>query len=153
MKQIPLTQNKFALVDDKDYEYLSKFTWQCNKGYARRSWRENGIVKNQLMHREILKAPVGRQVDHVNGNRLDNRRSNLRLCTAQGNNRNVNSRIGISGYKGVQWYSKIKKWSAVITVNYKHKYLGSFDDPKDAAKAYNKAAIEHFGEFAKINNL
>lgn len=152
-KTIELTQSKFTLVDYEDYEYLSQFKWQFNKGYARRSWRKNNKIFNMSMHRAIMNPSEKEQIDHINGDKLDNRKENLRICTSTGNNRNVNSHKGISGYKGVHWYKKVGKWAAFITINYKHKYLGSFNEKADAALAYNKAAKKYFGEFAKLNEL
>lgn len=153
MKYIPLTQGKQTLVDDADFEIFSQWKWQLNGKYARRSWRENGKVKNMTMHRLIMNPSKDMQIDHINGDKLDNRKENLRITDSIGNNRNVNSKIGKSGYKGVGWYEKTKKWGAVITVDYKHIWLGGFEDPREAAKAYNNAAIKYFGEFARLNLL
>ena len=157
MKKIELRgkigKGKFTLVDDSDFEWLNQFKWQSTQGYARRSWKENGKTKNLSMHREIIKPLIGEQVDHINGNKLDNRRENLRICASQGNNRNANTKRGISGYKGVHWYKRDQRWVAFLTIDDKHKYLGYFDDPKEAAKAYNEGAKKYFGEFAKLNQL
>lgn len=91
-------------------------------------------------------------VDHINGDTLDNRRSNLRLCTVSGNNHNrMKSKNNTSGYKGVSWLKQNQKWRAYIKVNSKDKHLGCYLDKEDAARAYDKAAKEYFGEFARLN--
>jgi len=104
------------------------------------------------MHREILDAPDGMQIDHVNGNGLDNRVANLRLCTATQNQRNAVKRAnGSSRFKGVDWNKRQKKWRARITINKRTILIGRYCDEFRAAKAYDKKAIELFGEFANIN--
>jgi hypothetical protein len=151
-KSIPLTQGKFALVDDEDYGWLSQWKWCFLKeGYAVRAKRipNNGLV---YMHREILQTPPGIETDHINGNKLDNSRKNLRICTTSKNQANGDKApSNCSGYKGVSWSKKEKKWRAQITHDKKVLFLGSFVNPKVAAQAYDKAAVELFGEFAKTN--
>lgn len=152
MKQIPLTQNKVALVDDEDWELVSQYKWyahKCdNQFYARTNIYKEGKRTLLSMH-QLLTG--GKLIDHINGNGLDNRRENLRPCTTQQNGQNSTSRIGTSSYKGVSFDARRNKWFARIYVEKKNKFLGYFADEKIAAIAYNKAATEYFGEFAKLN--
>ena len=105
------------------------------------------------MHNHILQAPLGLEVDHIDGNGLNNRRENLRLASHSQNLANQKrSRIGCSSkYRGVSWFKRTGIWIAQITVRYHHRGLGYFKDEKDAARAYDKAALEAFGEFAVLN--
>lgn len=159
MKQIPLTQGKFALVDDADYErVIAMGSWQLHtNGCAAKKVRyyENKKISSVLrMHRFITDAPKDMVVDHKNGNRLDNRKCNLRICTQAENRRNsLKSRNNATGYKGVTFNVKNQKYVSQIGVNYKHLYLGSFICPIEAARAYNAAAIIHYGEFARLNEI
>jgi|SRR5690606_5995401 len=152
-KEIPLTQGKVAIVDDEDFEWLSRYRWAYNKrlGYAQRSIRKDGKLASLAMHRAIMQPPPGMQVDHINGDRLDNRRCNLRIVTNQQNSFNRQPQKATSQYKGVGWYKPYQKWRAKIKINGKTKHLGYFDDEKEAALAYDRAARELFGEYAKTN--
>ena len=145
--ELRLTQGKVAIIDIDDLELLNRWKWHHNKGYPRRV--EKGEVI--LMSRFITKAPKGMVVDHINGNPLDNRRSNLRVCRQQDNQHNRASKVGSSKYKGVSWNKWQKIWEAYIVVNSKQLYLGKHKDEKQAALAYNAAAAKHFGEFARLN--
>jgi hypothetical protein len=157
MKRIPLSQGKFALVDDSDYEWLNQWKWSVNgakaRPYAMRKDWSFPKGKTVLMHRLIANPPKGFVVDHIDGNTLNNCRSNLRVCSYSQNLANsiVNRLANKSGYKGVCWKKKEKKYSAQITVNYKAIHLGYFKNPVEAAKAYDNAARKYFGEFAKTN--
>jgi len=159
MKEIPLTQGKVALVDDEDYEYLIQWKWyylknNYNSGIAVRSIyssllkRTTGCIR---MSRELLKAPNGIEVDHINHDTLDNRRRNLRLATAQQNMRNRRPQRHSSKYKGVSWNKRRQTWRVQITINRNMKTLGYFKSETEAATTYNKAAIELFGKFAWLN--
>lgn len=101
-----------------------------------------------------MNAAPNEQVDHINGDGLDNRKSNLRICNGSQNRCNKGKpKNNTSGYKGVTWHTPNKKWVAQIAVNGKHSYIGSFKTKEEAAKAYNKKAKELHGEFARLNNL
>lgn len=156
MKEIPLTQNKIALVDDEDYERINQYKWYAQwSGWQWRSVRNQYIGKGKAamiyMHREILNAPKGIPVDHRDGNGLDNRKENLRLCTTQQNARNLinahkDNRYGI---KGVSYNKFAKKFHAQIRVDNKRIHLGYFNVLGDADSAYRKAEEKYFGEFAR----
>jgi len=155
-KEIPLTQGKVAIVDEADFGYLSQFKWCASKGkttyYAMRSLVHNGKNTTIYMHRAIMNPPFDLQVDHRNMDGLDNRRANLRICTNSQNHMNAKKRGGhSSSYKGVSWRKARRKWRARIMVNKTEEVLGSFDDEREAANAYNARAKELFGEFAKLN--
>ncbi len=154
MKRIRLTHNKVALVDDKWFPYLSQFSWQARydrttgKYYAARQVRRKFI----RMHREILNAPDGLHVDHVNGNTLDNREKNLRLATSAQNAWNRDKyRNNTTGYKGVTCDKERGKFRAQITVHGKSISLGRFDDPREAALAYDQAVRQYHGPYGCTN--
>jgi len=155
MKRIRLTQGEFAIVDDADFEYLNQWKWYFKKypktGYATRAPWENGKQYTLFMHTLILKTPKGMCSDHINGNGLDNRKSNLRTCTYQQNAFNRKKRQNMtSRFKGVNWHKGNRKWEAGIKINGRRIYLGEFDLPIEAAMAYKKAALEYHGEFARL---
>lgn len=147
MREIPLSRGKVALVDADDYEWLSIHKWHyTSAGYANSS-------KLGYMHRFVLGLTESALVvDHINGNKLDNRRANLRLATRAQNVMNQRtSAANSSGYKGVSWDKDVKKWRAYLTYQKKRVYLGLYEDAEDAAQAYNTKATELFGEFAFHN--
>jgi hypothetical protein len=148
---IQLGNAKFALVDEGDFLILNAHRWSEYKGYSHRSSREDGICIRYSMHREIINAPPGVEVDHINGDRLDNRRSNLRLATRAQNAANKVNRLGsISGYRGV-FPTRGGKWQSMITFNQKQLYIGTFEDPVMAAMWYDEWARSYFGEYARLN--
>lgn len=156
MKQIPLTKGLFAIVDDAGYERASKFKWCAQKigtkYYAVRGVCYKGKANTILMHRFLTGATSGILVDHKNGNGLDNRNINLRLCTVQQNLQNRPAQQNnTSGFKGVSYDKNRNKWTASICIKRKRKYIGRFNNKIDAAKAYDDAAKLHFGEFAFLN--
>lgn len=154
MAIIPLSKGKHAIVDDADFEYLSQWKWMCSStGYAVRHRTINKKTITIRMHRELIDVPDGMFADHVNGNRLDNRRANLRVCTHAQNQHNYRSTKNMWGYKGVAARIKGKSWHARIKVNGKTVHLGHFDSIIAAARAYNDAALHYFGEFACLNDL
>ena len=154
MNLIPLTQGKVAIVDDADFEWLSQFRWHYHHGgYAERNVPINGEYRMITMHREIMRTPLGMDTDHINGNKLDNRRENLRICTRHENTWNQPIRSNnTSGYKGVSFERYYQKWAAYICVEYKQLRLGHYDTPEEAAREYDKAARIHYGEYARLNN-
>lgn len=160
MKQIPLTRGKFSIVDDDVFEFLSQWKWLCTTdGYAARQQHIsyfNGKKKNKLikMHNVIMNPPDGMEVDHRDPtNKLDNRRDNLRNCTGAQNRMNRRPFKGkVSEYKGVWWRKDRKRWVAEITIDGKKIQLGHFAREEDAAQAWNFAALEHHGEFARLNH-
>lgn len=154
VKEITLTKCKISLVDDADYEKISIWKWHYSNGYAmRRETIAQGQSKIVLMHRVILGLDSDR-IDHQNRNTLDNRRINLRPATAKENAYNAcNHSDSKSGYKGVHWRKDNKKWKARIHYDGRQIHLGTFIDPKEAAKAYNAAAIKFYGQFAYLNEV
>ena len=158
MKEIKLTQGQAALVDDEDYEQAIKAgSWWVKYDKARDVFIAEGWIdgKRIYMHRFIMDAPPGKDVDHQNHDTLDNRRNNLRLCTRAENLQNMRrgQRNGHSQYKWVSWDKSCNKWQANITRNYKNYKLGRFDCEREAAQAYNQAALQYFGEFAYLNDI
>jgi len=165
MNKIELTQGKSAIVDAEDFDRVSEFKWHYLKvatGYAHRKQHigyKDGkrIRKNIYMHRFIIGVEDSKvHVDHINHDTLDNRKSNLRLCTHVENMRNQKNRKGGSSkYKGVykRRDNRVKPFTAQIQFNYKNIYLGTFATERDAAIAYNKAALHYFGEFALLNDV
>lgn len=165
-KTIPLTAGRVAVVDDADYEWLSRWKWWFSPGVkikdegyaARKTTMVNGKRTTIAMHRQIMGAKPGEQVDHVNGDKLDNRRANLRPATRSQNGSN---RIKFRGrkeggaytsrFKGVSWNRRYGKWYAHIGINRKRFHLGRFDDEIEAAKAYDAKAIELHGKYALLN--
>ena len=155
-KKIPLTQGKFAIVDDEDYERVNQYKWCAFKSaygvyYAMRF--EN--KKNIPMHRFILGLGDKKiLVDHIDCDGLNNTKSNLRESTHAQNGRNRGKQANnTSGYKGVFWNKGAKKWIPAIRVDKKMIALGCFDCKIEAAKAYNEAAIKYHGEFARLNEI
>jgi hypothetical protein len=163
MKEIEINSKvhgkQVVLVDDEDYEELSKYTWVVSKGqktlYANRSFMINYVTTIIPMHRAIMGLEKGdrRTVDHIDGNGLNNQKYNLRICTKKENSRNIvkneSDSKKTSKYKGV--FKRNNLYFAVIMVDYKYISLGSFRKEEDAALAYDLAALKYFGEFASTN--
>lgn len=157
---VPLTFNQVALVDEEDLPLIHDYRWRAAKtshcrfyyAVAEGTVRGGTARKTIYMHRLILGARPGQFVDHINGNTLDNRRSNLRFATSAENamNRGLN-RTNRTGYKGVSFHRRDQVWEAWIRKNGKGRYLGRFSNPEDAARAYDMAALQMFGEFARLN--
>jgi len=143
---IPLPNGIYALVDEEDYERVSQYNWNCDgRGYV----SNNTVGK---LHRFIMNITDPKiKIDHKFHNKLDNRKSQLRICTHAENMRNTRSNKGTSKYKGVNWFRASKKWCAEITYNRKNIKIGYFDNEKDAARAYDAKAKELHKEFAHLN--
>lgn len=162
-KFIKLNKDQYAIVDAEDSKELNKYNWflrlptGSNTQYAQRNnWckKSKKHLTPLKMHRVIMNAQKDEIVDHINGNGLDNRKSNLRICTTRQNNRNQRPQIGRSSkYKGVYWKKDRSKWRANIKTYGKSKHLGYFIEEVEAAKAYNKAALELFGEYSLLNEV
>lgn len=159
MKKIQIQNAKkeeiFAIVSDEDYEKISKYKWHLHtKGYAMRiATKADGekIGKTILMHREIMNFPE-MQIDHADGNKLNNTRENLRECTQKENCQNRKARENTSSkYKGVVKVNQ--KWRARICISGKIHHIGYFETEEAAAKSYNQKAKENFGEFALLNKI
>lgn len=160
MKEIKLTQGKVALVDDEDYGWLNQWKWYAFNGhrdnkYAARDIRINKDNKKVIfMHRFILDCPWNMFVDHINHNGLDNRRSNIRLCSHRQNCFNKSpKRNGTSKYVGVYLDTRnlSKMWRSAIFMGVKKIHLGYFKTEEEAAAAYDRMAIKLYGEFANLN--
>lgn len=156
-REIPLSQGKVAIVDDEDFEWLSQWKWSAarrGKPGNRQIWYAVRCVwdgeRNHaiLMHRLIAGAVRGELVDHRNHDGLDNRRVNLRAGTQSHNMANSRRHLdSVSKFKGVWWHKQNRKWCA----EFKGKKLGLFADEATAAKAYDKAALAHWPDYAAIN--
>jgi hypothetical protein len=162
MKKIPLTQGLFAIVDDEDFKRLSKFKWWAERDHSTRSVRArrySHLIKTDtgklrkiyvFMHNEILANQHSGRVDHINLDTLDNRRSNLRLCSHKQNCRNRRMRSdNTTGFKAVK--KNKKGFGAFISTDQGRVWTGTFRTAIEAARAYNEAAKKHYGEFARLN--
>jgi hypothetical protein len=158
MKTLPLTKGLHALVDDGDFDFLNQWKWTAYgrfpKCYAARRVERKGIDRLVFMHREIADAKEGEDIDHIDTDSLNNQRYNLRRCTQSQNNANQPmSKSNTSGFKGVSLNKRDGKWWASIRVNRRLIHLGRFPSPKDAALAYDEAALRLRGEFARTNRM
>lgn len=152
---IPLTRGKFALIDAADFDLIRGYKWYCDvsqagKHYARCGFWQEGKVKSLRMHRLILGVPTETEVDHRNGDGLDNRRRNLRVATTSDNNCNRVSGRRKSPYRGL-YLNRHGKWTARCKKNGLTRKSASFGCPEDAARAYDQMAREMHGAFAFIN--
>ncbi len=151
-KEITLSRSKVAIVDDADYEWLSQWKWlYITSGYAVRRYMVNKKQRASSMHRLIMNAPADMEVDHINRNKLDNRRCNLRFATTAQNQQNRTPTLHTSVFKGVtrsRW-----GWKVTIATGGKNVHLGYHPTQRIAAAIYNIAAIRYFGEFASLNDL
>lgn len=153
-REIPLSRGLVALVNEIDYErVIAVGKWYANPSgstfYARKNFWRGGRCLSIRMHNLITGL---RYVDHANGNGLDNRRSNLRAASDTQNAQNRGLRSdNSSGFKGVSWHARGQYWTACIGDGVKQRYLGHFNDREEAARAYDAAAVQLFGEFARTN--
>ena len=143
------------MVDDEDYERLNQYKWsEDGNGYAQRRCVVNGRASVTQMHRDIIDAPEGMVRAHIDGNGLNNTRANIRICMQQENTFNrAASKNNTSGYKCVTLHNQTGRWKSYIKVNYKQISLGCYATREEAASAYNYAAIDHYGKFARLNIL
>lgn len=160
MKKISLTQGKFALVDDDDFERVNRLKWFAGwSPHRRKFWAGTNpgprkTRKTIFLHRFLMDAPRGIQVDHINGDPLDNRKCNLRLCTNQENSRNRGkNKNNTLGYKGVNRIKSGKeyRYQAGIGIGGGKLYIGLYKNIEDAARAYDEQAKKLHGEFARLN--
>lgn len=148
MKYIPLSMGKFAKVDDEEYQRLIQYRWHYNNGYAK-TWHKGKRVR---MHRLIMNAPAGVNVDHRDHDKLNNQKFNLRLCTLIENNRNgVLRKDNTSGYKGVSIDPSTGYWRPSVYLNGKALYFGQYSDKRHAALAHDLWATDLYGEFVSTN--
>ncbi len=156
---IPLSQGKFTIVDTEDFEYLNQWKWYLSHyGYAVTTWREgsgkDAVYRKIYMHRLLMKTPEDMETDHINRTPLDNRKSNLRNCSHQQNQSNRAKQVNnTSGYKGVVWHKQQQKWWARVTFKGKQISLGLHNTAEEAAKAYDKGAQLHHGEYVLTNGV
>lgn len=161
MKEMLLTQGKVALLDDEDFERLSKWKWFARslKGrgwYAGRNIHRPGMSPRMVyLHREVLRAGPGEEVDHINGDGLDNRKANLRLCAHAENIRNKakTEKAKTSRYKGVYFDRSRGRWAAQVMLDRRTVFAKRFDTELQAALAYNEAAVRFHGAFALLNTI
>jgi hypothetical protein len=157
MKTLPISNGYSVLIDDEDLELVQQFHWQPDIRpwaiYAMRTAKKNGKQYKMRMHRLIMGVLDDHyvKVDHKNGNGLDNRKENLRVCSNSQNLMNSVKPKGNNRFKGVYYRERNKKFQAMIKAEGKRLHLGLFTSEEDAARAYNDAALTYFGEFAKLN--
>jgi hypothetical protein len=145
------------LIDYEDLALLKIYRWFVSTtGYVVKNFYQSKprIESMEYMHRLIFNPSKKESIDHINGNKLDNRKINLRICIAKENGKNLNlKRTNKSGYKGVSWDKEKNKWLSKITSDLKQIFLGYFDSKDEAAKAYNQAANKYHKKFAKLNEV
>jgi hypothetical protein len=143
MRTISLTQGQVALVDDEDFSVLSRYSW-CAQKPKDVFYAQTRLPKTKVVYMHSFLIPDANYVDHKDGNGLNNQRLNLRSCTMSQNlaNRHM-TKTNTSGYKGVVWFERDKKWASQIMVDYRKRHLGYFESKIDAARAYDRAAVEY----------
>lgn len=164
MKEIQLINSPLTTkVDDDDYVLFEAMSWRLlREGYAGYCTMSGNLTSGRinirlLLHRLVMSARTGQQIDHINGDKLDNRKSNLRFCNSSQNVFNsVKHTIGVSRFKGVCLkgdYDRKKPWFAYIGSASNREYLGHYKTEIEAALAYNRAAVRIAGEFARLNQI
>lgn len=162
VREIPLTQGRVALVDEADLPLVCGVKWQAHNSRndpGGECWYAAGFIGHShatrlrvYMHRLILGVPRGQEVDHRNGNGLDNRRENLRVCSRGQNAKNLGKiAAATSRFRGVSWSHDRREWRAAIAANRRRYFLGTFSSEPEAARAYDAAAIRLHGPFARLN--
>jgi len=158
IRRIPVGEGHFAIVDAADYDLVAPFTWRLLEGHNGKLYAYSQVTSGAIyMHRLIVETAPGHETDHENGNGLDNRRGNLRPATRSQNKGNMgkprrpDGSVHTSRYKGVSWDRSRGRWQAKICEHGRCRNLGRYDDEMEAARAYDAAAIVHFGEFARLN--
>ena len=159
MKKIKLGKSeKFALIDDEDFESVNLYNWRCQISkirpviYVRTNVKVNEKLVAVKLHNFLMNPPEGFVVDHKDGDGLNNQRENLRICTDSRNKINVGLRKdNTSGYKGVDFVKRLNKYRSQIRINRKTKYIGIYQTAEEAARSYDETATKLFGEFAYLN--
>jgi len=154
----PKYGNIEVLIDVEDYNKIKNYRWYAHLDKRTNSFYVRTHIERIILlslHRVILNLTNPKiKGDHKDHNTLDNRKQNLRVCTQSENLRNQKlHKNNKSGYKGIRWRNKNKKWEAYIGLNHKYTHLGSYKNKLDAVLAYNQAAIKYYGEFARLNNV
>lgn len=158
MKRVQLSQGKFALVDDGDFDSVNRWKWSFQKmptvdGYAVRVVKENGRYRKIYLHRFLCGFPTGKVIDHVDGDGLNNQRENLRVCVQHENISNQRKKKNnTSGFKGVSFHRRTGKWAAQITFQRVKRHIGLFPDAQSASDAYDQASKKTHGEFGLPNH-
>ena len=148
MTAIPLSRGMVALIDDADVPLVQGYKWHAIRSRPKNSWYAKSWISGKVVSMHKLLLPGHKEIDHKNGNGLDNQRHNIRPATHAQNSQNRIKSYGSSRFKGVHWNEKRRRWIAQINRN---KWLGTFKTEEDAARAYNTAATNLFGEFARLN--
>ena len=154
MKEIPLTRWQVALCDDEDFDSLVQHSWYAHWSKTSQCFYAISRINGKLvrMHRWLFGLTQGKEIDHVDGNGINNQRLNLRLCSRSQNMANTRLRVNnTSGYKGVDLHQCTGKWRALIQVQHKRIHIGLFCSATEAALAYDKVASQYFGQFASTN--
>jgi hypothetical protein len=152
--RLPLSQGQFAILDSADYDRAIRHCWHAFQ--IHRTWYAATSIsrKRVYLHRFVMQPEKGMEVDHINGDGLDNRRCNLRIVSHKQNLRNQRLHVGsTSGFKGVSWDKERRRWAAHIKYDGKKRFLGRFACREDAARAYNVRAAEVFGDQAALNPI
>lgn len=150
---IPLTRGRVTVIDHEDYKKIKRYKWHYkDTGYAVSYSKGSAAERKQVrMHRLITKCPTRKEVDHIDGNKLNNCKENLRVCTRSQNMMNKGKpKKGSSRFKGVSWHEKSGKWRARIKMNGLEMYLGIFESENEAFRVYREACLFHHKAFANI---